>query len=73
MKVKEFPSGQEVLKTIAIARILLPNIPHIKAYWASLGINLAIVAQEFGAEILMELSKRKQFRVLVEVKAQMGF
>ncbi len=28
----------------------MPNIPHIKAYWATLGINLAIVAQEFGAD-----------------------
>ncbi|WP_300763020.1 aminofutalosine synthase MqnE [Helicobacter sp. UBA3407] len=50
LSVKEFPSGQEILKTIAIARILLPNIPHIKAYWATLGLNLAILAQEFGAD-----------------------
>lgn len=49
LKVKESPSGQEILKTLAIARILLQNIPHIKAYWASLSFNLAIVAQEFGA------------------------
>ncbi len=49
LKVKESPSAQEILKTIAISRILLQNIPHIKAYWASLSFNLAIVAQEFGA------------------------
>ncbi len=50
LNVKTFPSGQEILKTIAIARILLPNIPHIKAYWATLGLNLALLAQEFGAD-----------------------
>ena len=50
LRVLEFPSGQEILKTIAISRILLPNIPHIKAYWATLGLNLALVAQEFGAD-----------------------
>lgn len=50
LKVENFPSGQEILKTIAISRILLPNIPHIKAYWATLGLNLALVAQEFGAD-----------------------
>ncbi|MCH5323194.1 MAG: aminofutalosine synthase MqnE [Helicobacter sp.] len=50
LKVERFLSGQEILKTLAIARILLPNIPHIKAYWATLGINLALVAQEFGAD-----------------------
>lgn len=43
-------SAQEILKTIAISRILLPNVPHIKAYWATLGLNLALVAQEFGAD-----------------------
>ncbi|WP_300859845.1 aminofutalosine synthase MqnE [uncultured Helicobacter sp.] len=50
LNVSTFPSGQEILKTISIARILLYNIPHIKAYWATLGLNLAIVAQEFGAD-----------------------
>ncbi|MCE3047156.1 aminofutalosine synthase MqnE [Helicobacter kayseriensis] len=50
LNVKQFPSAQEILKTIAIARILLDNIPHIKAYWATLGLNLALVAQEFGAD-----------------------
>lgn len=50
LNVKNFPSGQEILKTMSIARILLQNIPHIKAYWATLGLNLAIVSQEFGAD-----------------------
>lgn len=50
LNIKEFPSGQEILKTIAISRIILSNIPHIKAYWATLGINMALVAQEFGAD-----------------------
>ena len=52
LKVNEFPTGQEILKTYAIARILLDNIPHIKAYWATSTINLALIAQEFGADDL---------------------
>ena len=52
LKVEKFPTGQEVLKTYAIARILLDNIPHIKAYWATSTINLALIAQEFGADDL---------------------
>lgn len=52
LKNCNFPSGQEVLKTYAIARILLDNIPNIKAYWATSTINLALVAQEFGANDL---------------------
>jgi len=52
LNVKEYPSGQEILKTYAISRILLDNIPNIKAYWATSTINLALIAQEFGANDL---------------------
>ncbi len=52
LKNCNFPSGQEILKTYAIARILLDNIPNIKAYWATSTINLALIAQEFGANDL---------------------
>ncbi len=52
LKVKNFVTGQEYLKTIAIARLLLDNFPHIKAYWATSTINLALLAQEFGADDL---------------------
>ena len=52
LRVEEFPTAQEILKTYAIARILLDNIPHIKAYWATSTIGLALLAQEFGADDL---------------------
>jgi aminodeoxyfutalosine synthase len=52
LKVTEFMTGQEILKTYAISRILLDNIPHIKAYWAASTINLALIAQEFGCDDL---------------------
>jgi len=52
MKNCNFPSGQEVLKTYAISRIMLDNISNIKAYWATSTINLALIAQEFGANDL---------------------
>lgn len=52
LKVKDFLTGQEILKTMAISRILLDNIPHIKAYWVTSTIKLALLAQEFGANDL---------------------
>eukprot|EP01029_Cantina_marsupialis_P009807 TRINITY_DN22636_c0_g1_i2.p2 TRINITY_DN22636_c0_g1~~TRINITY_DN22636_c0_g1_i2.p2 ORF type:complete len:354 (+),score=62.61 TRINITY_DN22636_c0_g1_i2:2333-3394(+) len=52
LKVKEFLTGQEILKTMAISRILLDNIPNIKAYWVTSTTKLALVAQEFGANDL---------------------
>jgi len=49
LNVKNFLTGVEILKTIAISRILLQNIPNIKAYWVTTTLNLSLVAQEFGA------------------------
>ncbi|UTJ06188.1 aminofutalosine synthase MqnE [Arcobacter roscoffensis] len=49
LKVEEPLTGQEILKTYAIARIMLDNISNIKAYWATSTVKLALIAQEFGA------------------------
>jgi dehypoxanthine futalosine cyclase/putative menaquinone biosynthesis radical SAM enzyme len=45
-------SGLDRLRTIAVARLLLDNIPHIKAYWVMLGIKCAQAALSFGADDL---------------------
>ena len=50
LNVKKFLSGVEILKTVAISRIVLDNIPHIKAYWPTFTINLALLSQNFGAD-----------------------
>ncbi len=52
LNVKDFPSSQEILKTMAISRIVLDNIPHLKAYWVTSTINLSLIAQEYGADDL---------------------
>ena len=46
------PSGIDSLKTISVSRLMLDNIPHIKAYWVMLGTNIAQVALRFGADDL---------------------
>lgn len=46
------PSAIDSLKTIAISRLMLDNIPHIKAYWVMLGKHIAQVALRFGADDL---------------------
>jgi aminodeoxyfutalosine synthase len=45
-------TGQDDLKTIAVARLMLDNFPHIKAYWVTLTPGLAQVALRFGADDL---------------------
>ncbi len=44
--------SEEILKTFAVARIVLDNFAHIKSYWATTTLNLALVAQNFGADDL---------------------
>jgi aminodeoxyfutalosine synthase len=43
-------SGFLDLKNIAIARLMLDNIPHIKAYWIMMTPKIAQIAQRFGAD-----------------------
>lgn len=42
-------SAYEDLKTIAISRLMLDNIQHIKAYFINIGVQLTQVALSFGA------------------------
>ena len=45
----EFQTGAADLKVLAVSRLLLDNIPNIKAYWISLTMPVAQVALHFGA------------------------
>ena len=38
------------LRTLAVARLYLDNFDHITAYWVGLGMNLAQVALNYGAD-----------------------
>jgi len=44
--------GRLDLQTIATSRLVLDNVPHLKAYWIMLGEKVAQVAQQFGADDL---------------------
>ncbi|MCY2992797.1 MAG: aminofutalosine synthase MqnE [Planctomycetota bacterium] len=46
------PSSLLDLRTIAVSRLMLDNIPHIKAYWIMLGVGTAQAAQAYGADDL---------------------
>ncbi|MBV8460261.1 MAG: aminofutalosine synthase MqnE, partial [Candidatus Eremiobacteraeota bacterium] len=42
--------GIDDLRTIAVSRLMLDNIDHIKAYWISYGIKMAQLGLHFGAD-----------------------
>ncbi len=43
-------TGIDDLKNIAVARLMLDNFPHIKAYWVMIGPKVAQIALSFGAD-----------------------
>jgi len=45
-------TGFDDIREIAVARLLLDNIPHIKAYWVMMTPKIAQIAQRFGADDL---------------------
>ena len=44
------PTGLDDLRVFAVARLMLDNIAHIKAYWAMLGVKAAQIALWYGAD-----------------------
>jgi aminodeoxyfutalosine synthase len=46
------PTGLTDLKTLAIARLMLDNIAHIKAFWIMQGVGLSQVALDWGCDDL---------------------
>jgi aminodeoxyfutalosine synthase len=46
----QLASGSEILRVIAISRLMLGNIPHIKAYRMNIGDVMAELALQYGAD-----------------------
>ncbi len=47
----EVPAAED-LRNYAVARLFLDNIPHLKAYWVMLGLDLAAQSLDFGVDDL---------------------
>ena len=46
------PTGVDNLRTYAVSRLMLHNIPHIKAYWLMIGVKTAQISLSFGVDDL---------------------
>jgi aminodeoxyfutalosine synthase len=46
------PSGTDTLRVHAVSRLMLDNIPHIKAFWIATGLEVAQTALWFGVDDL---------------------
>ena len=50
IKKTAYTTGFDDLKTLAVSRLLLDNIDHIKAYWIMLGEKITQVSLSFGVD-----------------------
>jgi aminodeoxyfutalosine synthase len=50
MKNLPAPTAVDDIRTLAVSRLLLDNVDHIKAYWVSLTPDVAQIALRFGAD-----------------------
>jgi aminodeoxyfutalosine synthase len=46
------PSGSDTLRVHAVARLMLDNIPHVKAFWIATGVEVAQASLWFGVDDL---------------------
>jgi aminodeoxyfutalosine synthase len=72
LKVEKFPTANEILKTFAISRLILDNIPNLKAYWVTSSIKLALIAQEFGANDLDGTIEKENINSAAGAKSSNG-
>lgn len=49
LEVDHGPSADDIMRTMAISRLMLDNFEHIKAYWVLMGERLAQLSLGFGA------------------------
>ncbi|MCH9030701.1 MAG: aminofutalosine synthase MqnE [candidate division Zixibacteria bacterium] len=49
LEVDHGPGAVDILKTVAVSRLMLDNFAHIKAYWILMGERLAQISLGFGA------------------------
>ena len=46
------PTGADTLRVHAVSRLMLDNIPHIKAFWIATGVEVAQISLWFGVDDL---------------------
>ena len=66
------PSTAEILAVLALARLLLDNIPHIKAYWPMAGLETAAAGLSWGADDLDGTIKEEKVAHMAGARTPVG-
>ena len=46
------PTAADTLRVLAVSRLMLDNVPHVKAFWIATGVEVAQIALWFGVDDL---------------------
>ena len=69
----QLSTGAEILRTIAISRLMLDNIPHIKAYRMNIGDSMAELALQYGADDIDGTVKQESIMHLAGSKTPLDY
>ena len=73
LPMAQLSTGQEILRVIAISRIMLDSIPHIKAYRMNIGVSMAELALQFGADDIDGTVKQESIMHLAGSKTPLDY
>ena len=73
LPMAQLSTGQEILRVIAISRIMLDSIPHIKAYRMNIGDSMAELALQYGADDIDGTVKQESIMHLAGSKTPLDY
>ncbi len=66
------PSVAEILAVLALARLILDNIPHLKAYWPMAGLETAAAGLSWGADDMDGTIKEEKVAHMAGARTPIG-
>ena len=73
LPMAQLSTGQEILRVIAVSRIMIDSIPHIKAYRMNIGDSMAELALQFGADDIDGTVKQESIMHLAGSKTPLDY
>ena len=69
----QLATSNEILRTIAVSRLMLDSIPHIKAYRMNIGDEIAELALNFGADDVDGTVRQESIMHLAGAKSSLNY
>jgi aminodeoxyfutalosine synthase len=69
----QLATANEILRTIAISRLMLDSIPHIKAYRMNIGDEVAELALHYGADDVDGTVRQESIMHLAGAKSSLNY